>query len=121
MRSKMKINNPQNPNNIHSPSPSISKEDNLKNSSVSKTTKPDNIESITKSSSNDPLTGDLVSMLNSGEIDTKKAVSLLVDRLVKQSGVDNNEQMRSFMLDQIKNDPGLKALADQMGIDPDLL
>ncbi|MGM0598156.1 MAG: hypothetical protein ACQES9_14075 [Myxococcota bacterium] len=60
----------------------------------------------------------LAVQLDKGEIAPGKAVELLVDGLVKSSGLPETKEFRNFLIEQIQTDPGLSRLARQIGLDP---
>jgi hypothetical protein len=56
--------------------------------------------------------------LDKVEIAPEKPLELLVDGLVKGSGLPETKEFRSFLIEQIRTDPGLSKLARQIGLDP---
>ncbi|MDA3863601.1 MAG: hypothetical protein PF689_06990 [Deltaproteobacteria bacterium] len=85
---------------------------------VGKQDKINNAESNNIDLSLEKAVESLAVKLDKGEIAPEKALELLVDGLVKGSGLPETKEFRSFLIEQIRTDPGLSKLARQIGLDP---
>jgi len=78
-------------------------------------------EAVDAPTDNDPLTADLVSMLNTKQMTPAQAVEALVERIIDATGAENSAPMKAFMIAQMTTDPNLRQLLSQIGVDPDHL
>jgi hypothetical protein len=72
---------------------------------------------IEKDSGIDKLTDDIMNRLKSGEISPVEATDELINKIIKLSGIEDTEDMRGFLLDHIKEDPNLRMMAQNIGLD----